>query len=145
MTCPSGWNIARNDTCWRKFPNVQLTWKAAHVLCLQHDSRLANLSEISNINITMSGEVPYWINDAKAWPPREPLEDWFWVNGKKYSGNHSQRFSGNMTKFSSKEACAMIRDLAKGILEDESCNELHPFVCQKNRGDITVIFRNLSL
>ena len=134
--CPNNWSRTRNGLCWRAFDKVRMTWKAAYSFCLQHDSRLANLTDVQVINKTATDGIRYWINSAKikVYPPQDPLQGWYWLDGRvRYDASHRRGLYGRLKRYTgSNERCAMIHESESVSWRDMPCStKPQSFVCKK--------------
>ena len=120
-----------------------MTWHAAHTFCgLQHNSTLANLTDVLNNNMNntiLSGGERYWINRAqiKVYAPQDPLQTWYWLNGTQLDASNRREVFGELsyTVSGEEETCAIIRGTRKHIWEDRPCAAHHEFICQKKGGN----------
>ncbi|CAB4044347.1 Hypothetical predicted protein, partial [Paramuricea clavata] len=134
--CPNNWNHTHNGLCWRAFDNLQMTWKAAHSFCLQHDSRLANLTDVQVINKTATDGRRYWINNAeiKVYPPQDPLQGWYWLDGRQFNASHRRGLYGRLERYTGpNERCATIHESKSVSWKDMPCNKRCSFVCKKKK------------
>jgi hypothetical protein len=144
LVCPNNWNRTRNGLCWRAFDKVQMTWKAAHSFCLQHDSRLADLTDVQVINKTspLKDGKRYWTKSTriKVYPPQDPLQGWYWLDGRQYNASHRRGLYGRMhEKTGRKERCAMLYESKSVRWNDVACSNHEAFVCKK-REPVNTVF-----
>ncbi|CAB3979577.1 Hypothetical predicted protein [Paramuricea clavata] len=113
-----------------------MTWKAAHSFCLQHDSRLANLTDVQVINKTATDGRRYWINNAEitVYSPQDPLQGWYWLDGRQFNASHRRGLYGRLERYTGpSERCAMIHESKSVSWKDMPCNKSYSFVCKKRK------------
>jgi hypothetical protein len=143
--CPNHWILANNSFCWRVFDKVLMTCQAAHTFCLHQNSRLANLNDVQvirkNSSALKDGE-PYWTNGTqiKVHPPHDPLQDWYWLDGRQFNASHRRGLYARLTYTGEEERCAIIRDSQNGIWEDSPCSASHSFICKKGEPIKNTVF-----
>ena len=62
---------------------------------------------------------------------QDPLQGWYWDNGKQFYTENRRNISGELSHTGLKERCAVIQDSKNGIWRDSPCDEHHSFICKK--------------
>eukprot|EP00116_Pleurobrachia_bachei_P007356 sb/3467618/ len=135
-SCEAGWRKdPDSNTCLKFFPAKQ-TWNNARNSCLRQNSILVAVhSHNSNDFITknITGGIRTWIGlhvqnstrDDWRWSSvASPVEYLNWADGE--PNNHLSLIYGS-------EECVEIED-SSGEWNDENCDSLRPYVCQKSLG-----------
>ncbi|XP_028391918.1 uncharacterized protein LOC114516590 [Dendronephthya gigantea] len=128
--CLEPWQDCRNACCL-VLVNLQTSWIAAYLFCLQQNATLADHNDLLGTEINISLQTTSkrcWLAERRVYTPRDPLDGWLWSDGTPLNSIGTWGVYGRLNYNGMSKRCATL--VTHDTWEEKFCSYKKRYICK---------------